>query len=132
VTHPVPSSAILLLAQAKQNWAAAALERGVAEKYRVGHIAALRAAAAVLARRARPSVSRQRPTSVWVLLDSVAPELADWAVYFADSARRRAAIEAGAFDIVSEREADDLMRAVGEFIAIVERNCLTEFSSLAS
>ncbi|HEV2888530.1 MAG TPA: SAV_6107 family HEPN domain-containing protein, partial [Jatrophihabitans sp.] len=53
--------------------------------------------------------------------EAVAPELAEWTVYFADSAQRRAAIEAGATSVVSERDADDLLRAAGEFIAIVER-----------
>jgi hypothetical protein len=56
-----------------------------------------------------------------VLLEAVAPELAEWTVYFADSAQRRAAIEAGATSVVSERDADDLLRAAGEFIAIAER-----------
>jgi len=58
--------------------------------------------------------------SAWVLLNQVAPELRDWATYFADSAQRRAAIEAGAVSAVSEREADDLVRAAGEFLSIVE------------
>jgi len=76
----------------------------------------------MLALRARPAVSvRRKPTSAWVLLDVVAPELSDWCAYFADSAGRRAAIEAGSSSVVSEREADDLLRAAGEFIAIIER-----------
>jgi hypothetical protein len=111
-----------LLSQAKTTWAEAVLEPRATEKYRSAHIAALRAAAAVLALRARPmAASRRRPTSAWVLLQAVAPELTDWTVYFADSAQRRAAIEAGAMSVVSERDADDLLRAAGEFIAIAER-----------
>jgi hypothetical protein len=111
-----------LLSQAKTTWAEAVLEPRATEKYRSAHLAALRAAAAVLALRARPvAASRRRPTSAWVLLEAVAPELSEWTVYFADSAHRRAAIEAGASTVVSERDADDLLRAAGEFIAIVER-----------
>jgi hypothetical protein len=118
---PIPSSVLSLLGQAKQTWAEAVLEPRPAEKYRAAHVAALRAAAAVLALRARPAgAARRRPTSAWVLLEGVAPELAEWAAYFADSASRRAAIEAGAWNVVTDRDADDLLRAAGEFIAIVE------------
>lgn len=122
MTSPLPLSVGSLLSQAKTTWAEAVLEPRATEKYRSAHVAALRAAAAVLALRARPvAASRRRPTSAWVLLEAVTPELADWAVYFADSAHRRAAIEAGVMTVVSERDADDLLRAAGEFIAIVER-----------
>jgi hypothetical protein len=121
MTGPVPASVTALLSQAKTTWAEAVLESRAAEKYCSAHISALRAAAAVLAMRARPAAVRRRPTSAWVLLDGVAPELVEWSAYFADSANRRAAIEAGSLSIVSERDADDLLRAAGEFIAIVER-----------
>jgi hypothetical protein len=122
MTSPLPSSVGSLLSQAKTTWAEAVMEPRATEKYRSAHVAALRAAAAVLALRARPAASnRRRPTSAWVLLSAVAPELAEWTVYFADSARRRAAIEAGVMTVVSERDADDLLRAAGEFIGIVER-----------
>jgi hypothetical protein len=122
MTNPIPASVVALLSQAKNTWATAVLESGSAEKYRCAHLAALRAAAAVLALRARPAAAvRRRPMSAWVLLDGVAPELADWSAYFADSATRRASIEAGSVSAVSDRDADDLLRAAGEFIAIVER-----------
>lgn len=122
MTSPLPASVGSLLSQAKTTWAEAVLEPRATEKYRSAHVAALRAAAAVLALRARPvAANRRRPTSAWVLLAAVAPELTEWTVYFADSARRRAAIEAGAMTVVSERDADDLLRAAGEFIGIVER-----------
>lgn len=122
MTTPMPVSVANLLFQAKQTWAEAVLEAQPAEKYRAAHIAALRAAASVLALRARPATAApRRPTSAWVLLDRVAPELTEWSAYFADSASRRAAIEAGSLSVVNERDADDLLRAAGEFIAIVER-----------
>ncbi len=122
MTSPIPASATALLAQARATWSEAVLEAEPAEKYRAAHLAALRAAAAVLAMRARPAVvGSRRPTSAWVLLDRLAPELSEWSAYFADSAGRRAAIEAGAFRAVSERDADDLLRAAGDFLAIVER-----------
>ncbi|MEO6699891.1 MAG: SAV_6107 family HEPN domain-containing protein [Jatrophihabitantaceae bacterium] len=122
MTGPIPASVVALLSQAKTTWAEAVMEPRAAEKYRCAHIAALRAAASVLALRARPALTaRRRPTSAWVLLDQLAPELSEWSAFFADSAGRRAAIEAGSSSVVTEREADDLLRAVGEFIAIVER-----------
>lgn len=118
---PVPPSAFVLLNQARIAWAEAALEARATDKYRASHVAALRGAAALLATRARPTSSpRHRPTSAWVLLDQIVPELADWSAYFADSARRRAAIEAGVTSIVTDRDADDLMRAAGEFIGLVD------------
>ena len=94
-----------------------------AERYAAAHVAALRAAAAVLACRARPvsgSSRRGRPTSAWVLLGAVAPELREWAEFFAAGARKRAAAEAGLPSAVTAREADDLVREVETFLAVVE------------
>src|SRR5438128_1430484 len=78
------------------------------ERYATAHLAALRAAAAVLACRARPASStgrRSRPTSAWVLLTIVAPELGEWAAFFAAGARKRAQAEAGLPAAVTPREA---------------------------
>ncbi len=77
--------------------------------------------AAVLAARARPAPTRRhRITSVWVLLANVAPELDEWAGYFALGAGKRAAAEAGIPRVVTAREADDLLRAAEEFVTVVE------------
>ncbi|MBO4207916.1 SAV_6107 family HEPN domain-containing protein, partial [Micromonospora echinofusca] len=90
-------------------------------RYAAAHLAALRAAAAVLAARARPAPARRnRITSVWVLLVAVAPELGEWATFFAASAGKRAAAEAGIPRVVTTREADDLLRAAEEFVTVVE------------
>jgi len=122
MSNRLPASVTSLLEQARQGWAEAVLEPRAAEKYRAAHLSALRAAAAILALRARPAApGARRPTSAWVLLDRVAPELTEWSAYFADSATRRAAIEGGATGVVADRDADDLLRAAGEFIAIAER-----------
>ncbi|MEU8190150.1 SAV_6107 family HEPN domain-containing protein [Micromonospora carbonacea] len=81
----------------------------------------LRYAAAVLAARARPAPARRhRITSVWVLLCTVAPELDEWAAYFAAGAGKRAAAEAGIPRVVSARQADDLLRAAEQFVTVVE------------
>jgi hypothetical protein len=129
----VSSSASALLSQARRGWSEAAFARRPDEKFRDAHLAALRAAAAMLAARARPATQgRRRPTSAWVLLDAVAPEFVEWSAYFADTATRRAAIEAGSVRVVTEREADDLLRAAGEFIALVERAVLSAHFDIAS
>lgn len=86
-------------------------------RYVTAHLAALRAAAAVLAARAHP-VPRGRVRSVWVLLPRVAPQLQEWANFFAASASKRAAIDAG-FNVVTQREADDLLRDTETFLGQV-------------
>ena len=91
-------------------------------RYAAAHLAALRAAAAVLAARARPVPARRsKVTSVWDLLVLVAPELGEWAVFFAGAAVKRAAAEAGIPRVVTAREADDLLRAAEEFVTLVEQ-----------
>jgi hypothetical protein len=57
-----------------------------------------------------------------VLLDHVAPELREWASYFAAAATARAAIEAGALHAVTARQADDQLRAAEQFLAVVEQS----------
>ncbi|MGH3715638.1 MAG: SAV_6107 family HEPN domain-containing protein, partial [Micromonosporaceae bacterium] len=75
----------------------------------------------VLAARARPAPKRRgRPTSVWALLAIVAPELSEWAGFFATGAAKRAAAEAGIPRTVTAREADDLVRDAGRFLVVVE------------
>jgi hypothetical protein len=117
--HRTPAQ---LLAIARQGLAEAALTRPDGLRYAAAHLAALRAAAAVLAARARPAAPtrRSKVTSVWSLLVLVAPEFADWAGYFALGATKRAAAEAGIPRVVSPREADDLLRAAEQFVAVVE------------
>lgn len=88
-----------------------------AERYTQAHLSALRAGAALLAARTVPS-RRARPRSVWEVLPVVAPELAEWAAFFADSGRRRLALERGV-DCVSARDADDLVREGERFLELV-------------
>jgi hypothetical protein len=92
-----------------------------AQRYATAHLAALRAAAGVLAVRARPvGGAGRRAASVWTLLARVAPELAEWATFFASGAGKRRAAEAGRAHAVTTREADDLVRAVECFLVAVE------------
>ncbi len=115
-------SALELLTQARRALAEAGEHTCPPDRYAAAHLAALRGAAAVLAARSQPpgAVIRRRPTSAWVLLRSMAPELGEWATFFAAGARKRAAAEAGSPQAVSAREADDLLREVGTFLAVVE------------
>jgi SAV_6107-like HEPN len=92
------------------------------ERYAHAHVSALRATAALLAARAQPvpPSRRARQKNAWVLLAEVAPELAEWAGFFAAGAGKRAAAESGSRRAVTEREADDLVRDADQFLALVE------------
>lgn len=111
------------LRRARDGLVCAATATTPSERFVAAHLAALRAASAVLAARARPVVNggrRQPPRSVWSLLPTVAPELVEWAAFFAAGAGRRAAAEAGLPGVVTARDADDLLRDAGIFLALVE------------
>ena len=54
------------------------------------------------------------------VLPQVAPELTEWAAFFAAGAAKRAAAEAGLTRAVTAREADDLLRDAETFLAVVE------------
>jgi hypothetical protein len=120
VSAPLPGAVFELLDVAHRGLAEAATATVSAERYAASHLAALRAAAAVLASRARPSGTRRGPRSAWVVLPQVAPELGEWAAFFAAGAAKRAAAEAGLAGAVTAREADDLFRDAGTFVELVE------------
>jgi hypothetical protein len=119
-TRTRPGSAALFVAQARAGLRDAAACSDVGERFTLSHLAGLRAAAAVLADRGRPASARRKLVSVWVLIDAVAPEFSEWADFFAAGAPLRAAIECGAFNVVTQRQADDQMRAGNDFLALVE------------
>ena len=120
-----------LAVAARRDLALAELAELPASRYAAAHLAALRAAAAVLAARP-PSVEapvssrgkatarRRRPASAWDQLPVVAPELGAWAARFAAGAAKRAAAEAGFRDAVDRTEADELLAAARTFVALVE------------
>ncbi len=114
----VPRAVSGLLIASQQGLADAEGARVAGERYSLAHLAALRAAAAVLAARTRPQNRRGRPVSAWRLLTEVAPELGEWAAFFAAGAGKRAAAEAGR-PVVSQREADDLIRDAERFLLAV-------------
>jgi hypothetical protein len=93
-------------------------------RYACAHVAALRATAALIAARARPTGTsrRGRQKNAWVLLAEIAPELSEWAAFFSAGAAKRAAAEAGSHRAVTEREADDLVRDADRFLGLVEES----------
>jgi hypothetical protein len=119
--YPEPEPVLGLLAQAEHGLAAAELEEDPARRFADAYLAALRAAAALLAMRGRPHRARSRPMSVWTLLSSVAPELREWAAFFASCSATRASVQAGITRTVSTRSADDLVRQSSQFLDLVTR-----------
>ena len=117
VSPPIPPQARELLGSAARGLLEAHVTPEPSRRYVAAHLAALRAAAAVLAARAHP-VKRGRIRSVWVLLPVVAPQLQEWSAFFAAGAGKRAAAEAG-LPVVSQREADDLLRDSEIFLSQV-------------
>ncbi|MFJ4919265.1 SAV_6107 family HEPN domain-containing protein [Streptomyces sp. NPDC088725] len=128
--HPVlrqggaPPAALDLLAQAHSGLDEAAALEIPNERYATAHLAALRAAAAVLAVRGRPETTpqrRRRIRSAWDVLPEIAPELSEWSALFAAGASRRARAEAGIRGAAGRRDADDLLRDAAMFLRLVER-----------
>lgn len=117
---PCGSAAHTLLEQARQELLDAEYTSRPVDRYAHAHLSASRAAAAVLAART-PSRRRTRPISVWNLLAKVGPDFTDWAAFFAAASATRAAAEAGVSRLVSCRDANDLVRQAGEFLALAER-----------
>ncbi len=119
----LPATTHSYLGRAAESLQEAITAPDVPTRYACAHVAALRAAAALLAARARPTAGRRRPQrNAWVLLSEVVPELEEWARFFAAGAPKRAAAEAGSTRAVTEREADDLVRDADRFLALVEQS----------
>ncbi len=99
------------------------------ERYLQAHLAALRAAAALVGSRGErdphdPRGSHDRaggPTrrGLWTALAVTAPELGEWASYFAATGRRSRRVVRGEPTPISPRDADDLVRAAQTFLALV-------------
>lgn len=117
----VAPSALALLESARQGLASAEADSSPGGRYVGAHLAALRAAAAIVAARSEPAAPRRRrPLSVWELLPRVEPTLSEWAAFFAAGASKRAAAEAGLPRAVTAREADELLRDASTFVSLAE------------
>jgi hypothetical protein len=120
--YALPATTHSYLARSAESLSEAVAATDVATRYACAHVAALRSAAALLAARAQPAPARRRTQkNAWVLLAEVAPELAEWARFFAAGASKRAAAEAGSTRAVTEREADDLVRDADRFLGVIEQ-----------
>jgi len=120
ISAPSTASTVLdLLDRSRAGLVQACRSQSAAQRYTEAHLAALRAAAALVAARTVTS-GRSRPRSVWEVLPRVAPELGEWAVFFAATGQRRVRLERGAGG-VSAREADDLVRQSESFLELVRR-----------
>jgi len=121
--YELPATTHSYLSRAATSLQEAITAPDVPTRYACAHVAALRAAAALLAARARPAPRPRgrRQKNAWVLLTEVAPELSEWAGFFAGGAAKRAAAEAGSTRAVTAREADDLVRDADRFLAVVEQ-----------
>ncbi|NEA53510.1 hypothetical protein G3I60_04915 [Streptomyces sp. SID13666] len=99
--------------------------RSPSEQYATAHLAALRAAAAVLAIRGRPETvgARRRPRirSAWEVLPEIAPELAEFSRYFGAGARTRARAEAGIADATNAHGAEQMIRNSEDFLEQVRQ-----------
>lgn len=114
---PVPPSVLDRLRRSDEELVAAQLAQDPHDRFRHAHLAALRAASAVLPE--RPARRRARPRPVWDQLAETAPELAGWAAFFADGAAIRAAVEAGRTDVVTPERADATLVAAEDFQDVV-------------
>lgn len=113
--------AVALLSRARLGLAEAEWEQDPVERFTAAYASAVRAGAAVLAGTGRPHRGRARPASVWVLLESAAPELAEWAHFFAAHSGLSAAAQAGVTSRITARAADDLLRQTWQFVDLVNR-----------
>jgi SAV_6107-like HEPN len=127
--HPtpfdLPAAAHSYLARAAASLQEAMATSEIPMRYACAHVAALRATAALLAARATPALPARRgrqQKNAWVLLAEIAPELSEWAAFFAAGATKRAAAESGSRRAVTEREADDLVRDADRFLGLVEES----------
>jgi hypothetical protein len=115
------AAAVALLERAREGLRTSAAELDAGSRWTGAHLAALRAATAVLAVRGRPGPARSRPRSVWQVLPRLAPELTEWAQYLGALAGPTGAAAPRAHH--DARQADDLLRDAERFLHDVTR-CL--------
>ncbi|BDZ43854.1 hypothetical protein GCM10025865_31530 [Paraoerskovia sediminicola] len=111
---PLSRDVTRLLARADAELVAASRATDASDRFRHAHLGALRAAAAVVTLKGRPS-TRSRLRTVWQMLSHVEPELARWAQYFEGSAAERAAIDTGRALTTEMSRADELVACAEDF-----------------
>ena len=114
----VNAAVVALLERSREGLRAAAAELDARSRWAGAHLAALRAATAVLAVRGRPGPARSRPRSVWQVLPRLAPELSEWAGFLGSLPRADARPDA-THPLDRARAADDLLRDAELFLRAV-------------
>jgi hypothetical protein len=110
-----------LLTRAFENLDEADRAKSSIARYIAAHLAAVRAAGAVISARLPPEQARMcRPSSMWELLPRVAPELADWAAYFDAGTPRRAQAERGQRNAVNAQHAEEMFTQARQFATLAE------------
>ncbi len=109
-------SAARLMARAEGELAQVTSGQDPQEVFLHAHMAALRAAAALLELQVLPGGRRRRVRSAWEQLAEVGPQWQEWADYFAQGAAVRAAIESGRSVRLSAAEADEVLAAATDFL----------------
>ena len=137
------ASTLDMLERSRASLLEACRAHDVPERYLHAQLGALRAGAALLAARSgavpaaagrrqrgggRPQAqtgshadgirATSRPGDLWRLVAAVAPEVGEWADFFAVSTARRAPIAQGRATVTT-READDLLRQAETFVDLV-------------
>jgi len=127
VLHPVaiPPHSAQLLGRADAELLAAQFSSEPWEMFSHAHLAALRAGAALVEARGRPS-GRGAPRTVWGMLDAVAPELHTLSALFAQSATLRAAVDAGRFELVTTPRAERALCAAEDLVDAVREALLED------
>ncbi|WP_168581328.1 SAV_6107 family HEPN domain-containing protein [Gephyromycinifex aptenodytis] len=104
-----------LLDRARATLLQACWAQTTTDRYCAAHLAALRAAAALISAR----MNRRAPLGhAWSHLATLAPEFSEWADYFSLAGERRLQFESGAGTAL-QREADDLLRAAETFHGLI-------------
>lgn len=119
--RPASPEAVALLAQARHGLADAERETTLVGGFVASYLSALRAGAAILVAKGRPHRQVAKPQSTWTLLTSVAPEVTQWAEYFAAHSAGYAAAQAGISRHVGAEAVDELRHRAEEFLALAHR-----------
>lgn len=112
---PIPFATAQLLRRADAELLAARFTADPDDRFVHAHLAALRAAAALVAAWGAPS-KRRGPRAVWELLARTAPEFEGWTAYFAAGAQVRADVEAGVMGVVSDARAGEVLATAEDFV----------------
>jgi len=121
VRPPVAPAAVSLLREAVRGLDEAGHAQDPVPRFISSYLAALRGGAAILAARGRPHRGRARPASVWVLLETAAPELREWAAFFAANSAAHAAAQAGSTRRITPSSAEELYQQAARFLELADR-----------